>query len=1206
MPARRPTPLRTAALAALALWGLPGAAAPAALALPQGHALENKSILTDELGMTHTRLAHRYQGLRIWGSEAILHSDRSGRSLAPTVSLALPGNLSGMPDLKPALSVDQARDAVRRQSGAQGGATGFGEAELLLVPRVTRRILGGAQGRPVNAADVVQEVVGYDLAWRIPVETGAGIHWEFLVDAAGGKVLDRIPLEKDATLTGRTNYHGAQELQARAEGDRLLLADPTRGTGPDGGSSVRDMTERWSLALPGPIIGTGSNDPRLGDGLPQSLFSRPGSSNYDTVAADVAYSLAWTWDYFKNVHQRTGMDGKGTEVHAVVHFTGSSGREYDNAQWNGQLIAIKEPRDYWSLSDIPFVAHEWAHGLTDATAGLVYKGEAGGLNEATSDIFANMVKAYAGGGDPKASKVPADGAYWDLYVYLSGLLARQTGEIQKLLRSMVRPSRTGALNAWGADLAEQDPHYASGPMNRAFYYLSQGAPSDQTDDAFSSYLPGGMTGIGNDKAARIWYRALTVYLTATSDYLAARNAALSAAEDLYGPAGAEQLAVAKAFAAINVGAPQVDSPSVTPSLTLGPAAQVGTDLHFTATAVGVLEVHYLVDDVEVAVSTTPPSFFATLDDARTLSNGTHTFRAIGRTYSRVLNAAGPDITLDNPYQQMLKDPSLETLGAKGSPWKGHVAEVAAASGSFAPAHTLSHFALFNRASGEDSLILRQQVTVPAGSNEATLSLWAWIKADPLARTGDKLEVQVRTPQTGDQPGDILARVLTLKVEDAWADWVPRTADLRPFAGQTVDLCLVSAIAPLSDTAFAVDDVRLVCASSPVSDIFLGPATVALRPGDLQTFSANVFGPGLDGAALTVVEVGGGTLSGTTYTAPRTPGFYHVVAVRNGDPDTWTQASIQVLPPLQLVPSTAVVSQGSSRLFQVVATTTRPYVVVCNGAAASLSTLPDGSPAVLFEANKDDGDLILQLYFADDLSRPAATATVTVMESEALLMRPSSFSMATGASLDLGHWMKAGMHWSIQEGEDGTAGTLTQRSEDGPASFTAPATARTVHLVVADPDDPSVKGVLTVNVVAGLVLVHAGLTLEPGETTQIFGQLPGMTLEESMPAVDITVTGGTYTPSDGFYVAPDTPGIYTVTAVAKADPTLKATAQIVVISTDLNDNGKTGADFGDMAALADAYGTTPPAGRTLLADTNGDGTVDDEDVIRFLRRFIPGP
>jgi hypothetical protein len=92
-------------------------------------------------------------------------------------------------------------------------------------------------------------------------------------------------------------------------------------------------------------------------------------------------------------------------------------------------------------------------------------------------------------------------------------------------------------------------------MNRAFYFLSAGASNMSTSDFYSTYLPAGMKGIGNDKAARIAFRALTVKMTSSTNYAGARTAFLAAATDLYGATSTEYAAVEDAFGAINVGKP---------------------------------------------------------------------------------------------------------------------------------------------------------------------------------------------------------------------------------------------------------------------------------------------------------------------------------------------------------------------------------------------------------------------------------------------------------------------------------------------------------------------------------------------------------------------------------------------------------------------------------------------------------------------------
>ena len=63
-----------------------------------------------------------------------------------------------------------------------------------------------------------------------------------------------------------------------------------------------------------------------------------------------------------------------------------------------------------------------------------------------------------------------------------------------------------------------------------------------------------MTGIGTDKAYRIWFKANTTKFTASTNYADARAKMVAAAQELYGVGGKEDKAVQRAYAAINVGA----------------------------------------------------------------------------------------------------------------------------------------------------------------------------------------------------------------------------------------------------------------------------------------------------------------------------------------------------------------------------------------------------------------------------------------------------------------------------------------------------------------------------------------------------------------------------------------------------------------------------------------------------------------------------
>jgi hypothetical protein len=184
------------------------------------------------------------------------------------------------------------------------------------------------------------------------------------------------------------------------------------------------------------------------------------------------------------------------------------------------------------------------HGVTSNTAGLNYSGESGGLNEATSDIFAAAVEFYAGNSN-------------DVGDYLVGEKIDINGNGTPL-RYMDKPSKDGdSKDSWYSGIGSIDVHYSSGPANHWFYLLSEGSGAKTVngvsyDSPTSDGLP--VTGIGRDKAALIWFKALTTKFTSTTNYAAARTGTLAVAGELYGTSSAEYTAVQNAWAGINVGA----------------------------------------------------------------------------------------------------------------------------------------------------------------------------------------------------------------------------------------------------------------------------------------------------------------------------------------------------------------------------------------------------------------------------------------------------------------------------------------------------------------------------------------------------------------------------------------------------------------------------------------------------------------------------
>lgn len=583
-----------------------------------------QSYLVNERGRTIVHAQQTYQGHPVWGSFAIIHAERTGatRLQSSNLSTAL------MPAGTPRLSQQQAI-AIAMKSLALRGPSVPPRCELVVFPTRYHSdvVLTWNPARLAYQLDRRRSALTVaptdPYVWAYAVHIFAknrvdGVQdWEYVVDARTGAILritsglrnlappnppTQRPTDMAARGIGHSQYSGDVPLDTTQHADgTFALVDLTRGSKynpylhdgyydinynqildadgqPIHAIGLQTLTEthegfNWTwIADNWWFDGRATNE--WGDGQQFIMYPYGGETgtNGETAAVDAHYGMAVTWDYYKNVFGRDGIDNQGTSALSTVHIVNYFGYYYDNAFWSDYVFGmfysdgtrnpgvdpytgeatLPDPHGFTTLTPLDVIGHEMTHGVTATTAGLIYDGESGGLNEATSDIMGKMVETYRARAPGTDAQVPLTGTNW--------LLGHDL--IPGGLRSMLQPSSDGlSADNWYAGIKYLDVHFSSGPLNRWYYYLSQGAPTTVVDIAHSRYLPDGMSGIGNDHAARIWYKALTEYLAPDADYAAARVAAVSAATDLYGADSAEVQAVKSAFAAINVGTP-TDAPRV--------------------------------------------------------------------------------------------------------------------------------------------------------------------------------------------------------------------------------------------------------------------------------------------------------------------------------------------------------------------------------------------------------------------------------------------------------------------------------------------------------------------------------------------------------------------------------------------------------------------------------------------------------------------
>ncbi|MEV5489862.1 M4 family metallopeptidase [Streptomyces bobili] len=490
----------------------------ASLGLTAAQATAVRDVIVDKDGTQHVRYDRTFRQLPVLGGDFVVHlapdGSYRGADRATRADISLP---TIVPALTAPKAADTAANALR--------AAHLGEAlkQLTAKPRL---VVDALHGTP-------------RLAWQTNVAAldaqGNPVARAVLTDARTGAQIDAWDTLETATGDGRSLYGGTVPLETTRSGAAYQLKDPTRGN-----TYTGDAANRTDLCIFGICI---SRAPSTVFTDADNHWGTGATADRATVAVDAQYGTDVTWDYYKNVHGRNGIGNDGKGSYNRVHY----GNNYNNAFWDDSCFCMTygdgDGTQLGPLVSLDVAGHEMSHGVTSKTARLTYSGESGGLNEATSDIFGTLVEFHAGNSS-------------DTGDYLIGEKIVRSGFGRDALRYMDKPSKDGnSADYWSSSVGGLDVHYSSGVANHFAFLLAEGSgPRTVGGVAYDSPTSDGstLTGIGREKLGKIWYRALTVYMTSSTNYAGARTATLNAARDLYGAGSAEQNAVAAAWSAVNV------------------------------------------------------------------------------------------------------------------------------------------------------------------------------------------------------------------------------------------------------------------------------------------------------------------------------------------------------------------------------------------------------------------------------------------------------------------------------------------------------------------------------------------------------------------------------------------------------------------------------------------------------------------------------
>ncbi|MET9731045.1 M4 family metallopeptidase [Streptomyces sp. NPDC006458] len=724
-----------------------------ALGLGAKEALLPKSVLKDADGTLHTRYERTFAGLPVLGGDLVVHADAKGAVKSVTKATKATVKVAST-------------TAVKTADSAKSFALGRAKAENATSPKANsvRKVVWAAADRPTLAWETVVGGLQHD-------KTPSELH--VITDATTGAKLYEYQAVK--TGIGNSQYAGQVTIGSTGSAGNYSLIDNTRG-----GHKTTDLNhaedDPWGGNIPVGTTFTDSDD----------TWGTGSATNAQTAGVDAAYGAQLTWDYYKNVHARNGVRNDGVAPHSRVHY----GNIYRNAFWWEVCFCMTYGDGYYNtnpLTSIDVAAHEMTHAVTGYTAGLVYSGESGGLNEATSDIMGTTVEFWANNSADAGDYLVGE----KINIDLDG----------KPLRYMDQPSKDGwSKDAWYSGVGNVDVHYSSGVANHWFYLASEGNGAKTINGvSYNSPTSDGLpvNPIGRDAAAKIWYRALTTYMTSNTNYAGARTATLQAAADLYGASSPTYKNVGNAWAAVNVG------PRITQGVTLtnpgNQVSQTGTALTLQVQAVTSNSgpMNYTATGLPAGLSlnastgkiTGTPTTAGTSTVTLTVTDSTGALDIV--SFSWLTYTVGACTTT-----QLLGNPGFES---------GNTVWTTTGSGTII---SNDNSWLFSRTGTWKAVVggngqtstdtLSQKVFVPYGC-KATVSFWLRVVTNEGTTTNpyDKLTVTAN--------GTTLATYSNL---NATAGYVQKTVDLAPVAGQDVTLKFASTEDSTAPTYFLVDDTAL--------------------------------------------------------------------------------------------------------------------------------------------------------------------------------------------------------------------------------------------------------------------------------------------------------------------------------------------------------------------------------------------------------------
>jgi bacillolysin len=489
----------------------------------------------DEMQTTHLRMQQTYKGVHVYGGEMILHKKDN-----EDVSL-LNGHFYPTPQIenvKPSLSEDK----IGKLAILDVGKTS------IVKPMTATEMVMLKYEKPKTELIIYhqnEKADGERLAYHVTVRPNFLERWIYVIDANSGEILDKYnhtcTLDGTAKATASDLNGVSKSINTYQSGSSYLLIDATKSMFKGGAVKADDpQGVIWTIDALGS---------KVSEDLSIRQISSTNNSWNNATGVSAHFNAGVAYDYYKNTHARTSLNGKGGTIVSIINITDENGKGFDNAFWNGEYMGYGNGGTYFKplAGGLDVAGHEMTHGVIENTANLEYKSQSGAINESLADCFGAMVERKNGTDGWRLGEDVMKGNFYP------------TGA----LRDLSNPNNGGrSLNDNGYQPSTMNQYYTGSEDNYGVH-INSGVPNN----AFYRFATA--SGMTKEKAEKVYYRALTFYLTRTSKFLDLRRAVIQAATDLKnsGITDTDINNAKLAFDAVGITDPNAPNPSTTPTTT---------------------------------------------------------------------------------------------------------------------------------------------------------------------------------------------------------------------------------------------------------------------------------------------------------------------------------------------------------------------------------------------------------------------------------------------------------------------------------------------------------------------------------------------------------------------------------------------------------------------------------------------------------------